>query len=120
MITILPESRGNVLAVKANGKLTVRDYEDVFIPKLEELIREHGKVRALLYLAEDFDGWEMGAMWDDARVGLKHRKDFEKMAVVGGPGWVQKVVRAVAPLMSGEVKTFAADELEEALHWIAD
>ena len=38
MIEILDKSKENVLLVKATGKLTVDDYENVFIPKLNELI----------------------------------------------------------------------------------
>ena len=41
MIEILPESKGNILAFKATEKLTTKDYEEVFIPKLNELIREY-------------------------------------------------------------------------------
>ena len=40
MIEILPETQGNTLVVKATAKLTSKDYEEVFIPKLKELIQE--------------------------------------------------------------------------------
>jgi SpoIIAA-like len=58
----------------------------VLIPRLELIIREYGKARLLLDMG-DFHGWEAAAMWDDTRFGLTHRNDFEKMGVIGGPGW---------------------------------
>lgn len=118
MIEVMPESQGNVLIFKAVGKLTDKDYKDVLIPRLEEIIREHGKARLLFSLGRDFHGWEAAAMWDDAHFGVAHRNDFEKMAVVGGPFWVDWGFKLAPLFMSGEVKTFTENEYDAALQWI--
>ena len=34
MIDILPESQGNILGIRASGKLTDSDYKDVLIPPI--------------------------------------------------------------------------------------
>ncbi len=39
MIEIMSETEGNLLVVKATEKLTARDYEEVFIPKINQLIQ---------------------------------------------------------------------------------
>ena len=72
MLTFLERSHGNVLGIKASGKLTHADYERI-IPKLEELLREHRKLRVLFEL-EDCQGWVAGAAWDDLKFGVKHRR----------------------------------------------
>jgi hypothetical protein len=118
MIQIMPESSGSALALKATGKLTDADYKDVLIPRIQEMINQSGKVQVLLYLPEDFAGWEAHAAWDDARFGLRHRNDFEKLAVVGGPRWVEWATKIAAHFMKGEVKTFPGEQLGEALHWV--
>jgi hypothetical protein len=59
-------------------------------------------------------------MWDDARFGLQHRRDFEKIAVVGGPRWVDVAVKIFAPLMEGEVRTMLGEQLAEAWEWIQE
>jgi hypothetical protein len=118
MVEIMPGSKGKVLWVKASGRLTDQDYREVFIPRLEAVIREHGKARLLFHLDPDFQGWELGAMWDDARFGWQHRHDFEKIAVVGGPRWADAVVRLFAPWLEGEVKTMLREQLAEAWEWI--
>ena len=118
MIEVLDESKGNVLLVKATDKLTVEDYEDVFIPKLMDLIDKYGNVKALLYLPEEFKGWTLGAMWDDAKFGLRHRNDFEKVAVVGGAKWIQWGTKMASHLIKGEVKVFEMDELQTGIAWL--
>jgi hypothetical protein len=118
MIEVLSESEGNVLIFKAVGKLTDEDYKQVLIPRLEAIIAEHGKARLLLEMGDEFQGWEPKAMWDDARFGLAHRKDFEKMGVVGGPRWVDWCLKLGALMISGEIRSFPASQREEALAWV--
>lgn len=38
MLRILPESKGNLVAAQASGKLTAEDYHDVWAPKLQEVV----------------------------------------------------------------------------------
>jgi len=119
MIEFMDESTGKFLGIRASGTLTDADYKGVLIPKLEELFDTHGKLDILLYLDDGFEGWDAGAAWDDAAFGMRHRADFEKLAVVGGPGWVQKGLKAFAFLMKGEIRTYPADKLETAWEWVA-
>lgn len=118
MIEVLPESEGNVLGVRASDTLTDDDYRNTWIPRLEALIQKHGQVRALLYMDEGFKGWSAGALWDDARFGVRHASDFDKVAVVGGPDWAAWGARLVGHLMKGDVKSFPGDQLQPAWDWI--
>lgn len=120
MLEIMPESGGNLLVLRASARLTAPDYEQLFIPVLEKVLEHHGTARVLLYLDEDFRGWEAQALWDDAAFGLRHRRDFEKIAVVGAPSWLEWGVRLGNALLEGEARTFGGDELSEALAWVSD
>ncbi len=82
MFQVMPESAGNIMGVRATGKLTDQDYQ--LIPNLEALITKYGKVRLLCFMDEEFAGLEAGAFWDDAKFFLPHRADFEKMAPWAG------------------------------------
>jgi len=115
---VLPEIGGNVLVLKAVGKLTDQDYKNVLIPRLESIIRDQGKTRLLLDMGDAFQGWEGAALWDDARFGLAHRNDFEKMGVIGGPRWVEWGLKLADIVISGEIKRFSPGDREEALRWI--
>ena len=118
MIKVDPASMGNVLILGAEGRLTDQDYKEVLIPRLEVIIRAHGRARLLLEMGKDFQGWEAAALWDDAYFGLRHRNDFEKMGVIGGPKWVEWGLKIAAVAISGEIKCFSPEEREEALRWI--
>jgi hypothetical protein len=118
MVEIMPESHGKMLAVKVDGKLTDADYKEIFIPRSEELIKQFGKIRMFVHMAKNFRGWEPHAAWDDAVFGIKHRNDFEKLAVVGGANWIEWGTKLAKHLMSGEVRTYSEDQLQEALEWL--
>ncbi len=115
MVEVLPESKGNILLLRAKGKLTHQDYKDVIVPRLEAMICDHAKVRFLL---EDFDGWQAAALWEDARVAWTHRNDFEKIGLIGGPRWVAWGLKLAALVMRGKIRTFSARERSKALSWI--
>lgn len=118
MIEVLPKSEGKTLGVRLTSKATAEDYEKIFVPALESLIKEHGKVRCLYFMDEGFQGWELGAMWDDAKFGIKHKSDFEKIAVVGGPKWAEWCNKIASHLVSGEMKTYPVDQLDDAWSWV--
>jgi len=118
MIAIMPETEGNTLIVKATGMLTSADYEAIFIPHLEHLISQFGKINVLIYLDENFMGWELSAAWDDAVFGLKHRNDFEKIAVVGDQKWVAWAMKVGSYFMEGQVATYLHTNFQDAVTWV--
>jgi hypothetical protein len=118
MIEVMPESQGNVIGVKFSGKITAREYEEIIIPRLEAVLMEHGKARFMYVLDEGFQGAEAGAMWDDTKLGVKHRHDFDKLALVGGPRWMEWLTKLCAKLISGETRTFSLEQLQEAWVWL--
>jgi hypothetical protein len=117
MLQILPESQENILGMKVTGKLTSRDCQELLIPHLKAMIQEHGRVRVLFFLDEDFQGWDLEALQQEA-FGPQHRDDFQKIAVVGGSWWLSLQMKFVAPLIGGEVRNFSRAELPEAWTWI--
>jgi SpoIIAA-like len=114
MLTFLDRGSRNVLGVKASGKLTHADYQQ-FVPRLEELIQQHGKVRVLFEL-EECQGWEIGAAWDDLRFALKHGSEVERCAVVGAKKWQEWMTRLSRLFFN--VKYFDKAELDKAWQWV--
>ena len=60
MIEVMDESSGRVFALRISGKLLHQDYQQ-FVPMLETLIEQHGKVRCLIEMI-DFHGFELPAL----------------------------------------------------------
>lgn len=118
MFELLPDSDGKIVGVRASGRLTDADYKS-FMPRIEERIDAHGKIRLLVDM-QDFDGWDLYAAWDDFTFGMTHWHHYEKMALVGDAAW-EKLAAAVANLlMSGEVRFFGLDQRDAAWRWIRD
>jgi len=120
MIEFLPESHGNVLGVKASGKVTDGDYKDVLIPKMDSLLEEYGRGRFLYYLSDEFESFELGAIWDDMKYAAGHSDKFDKLALVGGPAWVDWTANISRHFVKAEIRTFTADELAAAWEWIEE
>ena len=118
MLKILSESNGNRLAVRATDLLTDDDYEQTLIPATEKLIAEHGKIRVLIDCDEEFRGWQPAALWDDAKFGVRHANDFEKVALVGAPLLAEWAARVSNHFMDAEIQTFELGEFEKAWHWL--
>ncbi len=115
MITDMPDY---VLAVNAKGIVTGEDYDRVLVPAIEERLGRHRKIRMLYQLGEDFTHFTGAAMWDDARIGIKHLTAFEKVAVVSDLDWIATAVRIFAFVMPCPVRVFANDQLQEAKNWV--
>lgn len=117
MIEVMEESVGAVVGLHVTGTLHEKDYEEL-LPRLEDLFRQHGKLRVLFYADPEFEGWDLSAAWQDASLGFRHLADFERLALVGAPDWVVWCVRLSAFLFKGEVRIFSADRLDDAWRWV--
>jgi len=117
MLEILPESQGNILGVKVSGRFTRRDYTEVLIPRLQPILEEHGAVRVLLHLGEDFQGWDLEPLRHDG-FGRRHLDDLQKIAVVGASWRLRLELNLVAPLIGGKVRNFSRAEIVEAWAWL--
>ncbi|MCG6872185.1 MAG: STAS/SEC14 domain-containing protein [Gammaproteobacteria bacterium] len=116
-IESLPE---NALGFVATGTVTANDYETVLIPAVEAAFSRTDKVRLLYHLGPEFSGFETAAMWDDAKIGLKHIRGWERIAVVSDVEWVRVGVNVFSLAIPGEIRVFHNRELSDATRWIAE
>lgn len=108
-----------VLEVMASGKLTDEDYQQVFIPEMERLTKQHGKIRLLFEMIQ-FHGWEPKAAWDDLKLNLKHSHDIERVAMVGEKKWQHWMTELAKPFTSAKVRYFDQTEIDQARVWIGE
>ena len=119
MIELMQDVPKNVVAFSAKGKVTGDDYENVIIPAVESKLKDYDKIRLLYQIGPEYTGYEAEAMWDDAKVGMKHLTHFEKIAIVTDDKWMIRAVKAFGFMIPGEVQLFGNDQLDEAKAWIA-
>ncbi|MFI4876804.1 MAG: STAS/SEC14 domain-containing protein [Blastopirellula sp. JB062] len=102
--------------IQLTGKLTVDDYHE-FVPIMEKQIEASGKLRLLVVL-HDFHGWQLSAIWEDTKFGVKHYRDIERLAVVGESKWEQGMASFCKPFTAAEIQYFDQAKIEEARQWI--
>lgn len=110
----------NILAVEAIGEIEDDDYEKVILPAVDEILETNDKVRVLYVLGEEFEKYELDAMWEDTKMGMQRLGKWERIAVVTDHKGYRRSIKAFGFLMPGEVKVYPMTELDDAKAWISD
>jgi hypothetical protein len=118
MFKLIGDLPPDVIGIEAFGKVTHDDYKNFLIPKVEALIAK-GPVKLLFAAGEAFEGYELEALWDDAAFGVKHWRDFSRIAVVADQTWLRATVTMFNPFFPCEVRLFELGDLNKAKSWIA-
>jgi hypothetical protein len=117
-IRIIETDKPDVLGFELDGRISAADAEaaaDYFNKALDRKrpLRLLGRVR-------NIEGAELGALFGhkylQMKVGMLER--VERYAVVGGPVWLCAWIAALDPLVSVELRHFAADQESQAWAWL--
>ncbi|ANB34937.1 STAS/SEC14 domain-containing protein [Rhodovulum sulfidophilum] len=120
MIDITEETAEGLLEIRATGRVTEQDYETILIPALTRALDWGAPVRLLYQVGPDFEGYSAGALWADARLGLKHWRGFGKIAVVTDSDKIEAGVRMFGFTLPCPVRTFDLDEIDAARLWLRE
>ena len=118
MIKMLDDFPESIVAVVCQGHVTKSDYERVLIPAVEERLGRHAKVRLYYEIDPSFSGIDVGAVWEDTKLGFEHLSRWEKMALVTDVPWIRHAVGAFRFLMPGRLRIFDRSQAEQARSWI--
>src|SRR6516162_2108929 len=94
----------NFLVIRVSGRLAREDYRD-FVPELERILREKGRIRVLLELV-DFHGWKPGALLEDLKFDLSHFSHLDRLAIVGDRVWEKVLSLVSTPFTTAEIRYF--------------
>lgn len=117
MLMKLEQSVLPVVGFVASGRLTDNDYKNFLIPEVKRALQEQASIR-LLFVMDDFHGWDLQAVWDDLIFGLEINSRVERIAMVGDREWEKWMARLVGPFTHGEVRYFDLKEQPRAWGWI--
>lgn len=118
MIEQLNDFPENVLAFICRGRVTKADYDSVLVPAVMKALEGQKDVRLYYEIAADFAGFEVGAMWEDFKVGMAHLSRWERIAVVTDIEWIRHTVRLFSFLIPGTVRLYPLSEAGKARAWI--
>jgi hypothetical protein len=120
MITLLAGLPSNVVAAQATGHVTAEDYETILMPAVGEAAASKDKIRLLYVLGDGFEGYDIGAAVDDARMGMHHWASFDRIGLVTDHAAYGSLAKAFGFMMPGEVRVFPASALEDAKAWVSE
>lgn len=120
MIEQIEGMPAGTVGFRAIGRVTSEDYENILVPEIEAVFSLNNKLRVLYHLGDDFEGFDLGAMWDDAKLGLRHLNGWDRVAVVTDMSWVEAMVSAAGFMRPAELKMFPNADLQVAKAWIAE
>lgn len=118
MIEVKSGTQENLLEVYMSAPITDKDYSDVLMPALDAALVQNEKVRMLVVLKAGVTDFTMGALWDDAKLGLGNWSGFERIAIVTANTTMARMVRAFSILMPCPVSVFGARADDEARLWL--
>ncbi|MBO7926839.1 STAS/SEC14 domain-containing protein [Pseudoalteromonas sp. K222D] len=106
------------LTLKAVGTLTHKDYK-IITPMIDSALSkvDHPIVKVLID-GSQLEGWEIRAAWDDLKLGLKHGKNFKKVAVYGNKEWQATLAKVAGWFVAGKVAYF--ENATTAIEWLKE
>ena len=117
-VELREDAGGKVFVAKLTGKLTKDDYQQ-FVPEVERLIRQHGKVRMLVEM-HGFHGWTAGALWEDIKFDWKHFGDIERLALIGEASGRQAWRRSASRSLAPRSAFLTRPRPGEAINWLKE
>ncbi|SFC05602.1 STAS/SEC14 domain-containing protein [Tropicimonas isoalkanivorans] len=116
-ITGRPEG---TLEFRITGHVTSDDYDRVITPAIDRALEDGGRVRVLIQVGPGFEGYSPEAAWDDLKLGLRHWRGFDRIAMVTDTGWLRGAIRGMSFLMPCPVMVFGLDGLDDARRWLQE
>ncbi len=108
---------GNLFRIHISGVLRQAELQDVQAVAAQEITRL-GRI-TLLFVLEQFQGWERDADWGDLEFYAAHDKDIEKIAIVGDEKWRDHgMAFAGAGIRKAAVQFFPPAEDARARAWL--
>lgn len=113
-------SRGSssVLAYRITRPLSREEMHRIAI-ELEGTIAVSGKIRVLIDL-QSFPFADLGGLWEDLKFDVKHIRDLERLALIGGGDVEKWGARIFSALTFTRCRCFGEGELEEAWQWLSE
>jgi hypothetical protein len=122
VISLLPGMPAGTLGFRVTDDIEREDYKNVLEPELRKALEAGSGLRAV-YVIEDLDDIESGALWEDMKttwdLGVGHHKAWERSAIVTDIDWMVRASKLFAWMIPGEARVFGLNELEEAKRWVA-
>jgi SpoIIAA-like len=122
MVERIADMPAGTVGFRVAGEIEREDYDEVLTPELRRALERGGGLRTL-YVIEDLDEIEPGALWADAQLGfnlgIRHHQAWVRSAIVTDIEWMARATKLFAWMIPGEARVFPLAELDQARAWVA-
>ncbi|GIU05643.1 STAS/SEC14 domain-containing protein [Shewanella morhuae] len=118
MLAVSMGHADDILVIVASGCVSREDVESNLIPAIEPKLQDHASIRLWYEFTSEFEGISVGALWDDAVLGLFHFSDFSRAVMLVNDVRMNTMVATLACMLPCPVKVFAIHENLPAKVWL--
>ena len=118
MLKILKGFEHDTLAIRASNIVSANDYKDILMPELESKLKDHASIKIWYEFDKSFEGFTVGALWDDTKLGLFHFNDFYRVVILANDDLIRGMVSTLARIFPCPVNLFYLNESDLALTWL--
>ncbi|MBK8175862.1 MAG: STAS/SEC14 domain-containing protein [Rhodospirillales bacterium] len=116
MIELLPETSGNLIAVRMAGTITEEE-QDEYFGKVEAIFARE-RVEHMLMDWTDLDGWDKGTRSTGTWFGMHHRALVGRVAIVADETWADESQRIADIFHAATVRRFPPSARSQAIEWV--
>ncbi|MBC5775580.1 STAS/SEC14 domain-containing protein [Pontibacter sp. KCTC 32443] len=118
MLTVLPETHDDMLAVRVSGQLTNEDF-DLYRELIRERMKQYGSAR-LYYEMSDLNWVKPGAALENLLFDLVHGREYGRVAMVGERWWQELAANLISPVKKRGVRYFTISQRADAMRWVQE
>jgi hypothetical protein len=118
VLQVLSSFPDNVLAVLASGEVTGEEFRDILVPAAKAKLKTNEKLSLYYQFGPQFAKMNAAAMWEDAKLDVKHWREWDRIAVIADIGWIRKGARLARMLLRRPVRVFSNAEADAARDWV--
>ena len=122
MLRRIPDVPEGIDALTAVGTLTRQDYEQSIEPILDEARRSGRRIRLLIEIGPEYDGYTAGALWEKTAHSFRSPsllRLLDGYAVVSDLRWLHEWSHLTAFLLPFPLRVFGNDERADAIAWLS-
>jgi len=117
MIEIEHSRQDDSIVIRVTGTVSRREV-DLAAPEIEQALELANEPLKLMIRLEDFEGWEIGGLWEDMVFSVKRRDAFGRIAVIGESTLEKWGTKLAAPFAGSELRFFPQESEDAARKWL--
>ncbi len=119
MFEVLPQSKGNILAIRVSRSFDIDNDLPVLYQGLAKAAESDGKYRLVLDFGQPIVGMNLHEATEIARFVIEQEGQLQKVALIGKPSWAGSFAQYLEMATGVDIRSFRHDDLDKAMAWVS-